>query len=228
MDRQEGVRAAERAMAFLRNVTGATRVAFYRVDSELGLGDFILHDVPHDFYRGYIAGMDRFDPLHARHAGGRTVARLGHEFRAPVSAEIAAFQGFCRHFDIGESLEFFFRHDGQVFAGINIAWTGGAVVPDGVMQLAWHLHDYVEHNLGIHARPDTMALRMARYQLTPRERQVLDMLCCGRTNRDISEALNISLATVKTHLIHVFDKMGVETRSRGQSAERGFPRRGGT
>ena len=36
---------------------------------------------------------------------------------------------------------------------------------------------------------------------------MVELLCCGRTNREISECLNIGLATVKTHLIHIFEKL---------------------
>ena len=42
---------------------------------------------------------------------------------------------------------------------------------------------------------------------------VVQLLCRGQTNRVISECLEISQATVKTHLIHIFEKLGVETRS---------------
>ena len=52
-----------------------------------------------------------------------------------------------------------------------------------------------------------------RYGLTGREMDVVRLLCCGRTNREISECLKIGQATVKTHLIHIFEKLGVETRS---------------
>ena len=52
-----------------------------------------------------------------------------------------------------------------------------------------------------------------RYGLTARELEVVGLLCCGRTNREIGECLHISRATVKTHLIHIFQKLGVETRS---------------
>ena len=42
---------------------------------------------------------------------------------------------------------------------------------------------------------------------------VVQLVCCGRTNREIGECLKIGQATVKTHLIHIFEKLGVETRS---------------
>ncbi|WP_433994216.1 response regulator transcription factor [Bradyrhizobium japonicum] len=49
--------------------------------------------------------------------------------------------------------------------------------------------------------------------MTSREMDVVRLLCCGRTNREIAQCLNIAHATVKTHLIHIFEKLGVETRS---------------
>jgi DNA-binding NarL/FixJ family response regulator len=50
-------------------------------------------------------------------------------------------------------------------------------------------------------------------QLTPRERDVLQALANGGTNADIGRELFISEATVKTHLLRVFAKLGVEDRT---------------
>ncbi len=50
-------------------------------------------------------------------------------------------------------------------------------------------------------------------ELTSRELEVLQALAGGGTNRSIAEELFISQATVKTHLIHVFQKLGVEDRT---------------
>ena len=49
--------------------------------------------------------------------------------------------------------------------------------------------------------------------LTPRETQVLSLLAQGATNREISKRLQISPHTVKTHVIHIFDKLGVNDRT---------------
>jgi RNA polymerase sigma factor (sigma-70 family) len=50
-------------------------------------------------------------------------------------------------------------------------------------------------------------------QLTPREREVLELLARGMTNKEIAEALVITTNTVKRHLKAIFGKLDVHTRS---------------
>jgi RNA polymerase sigma factor (sigma-70 family) len=49
--------------------------------------------------------------------------------------------------------------------------------------------------------------------LTDREREVLDLLAQGLTNKEIAEKLVITTNTVKRHLKAIFEKLGVHTRS---------------
>ena len=57
------------------------------------------------------------------------------------------------------------------------------------------------------------ASRVTDAALTPRETEVLSWLAKGKTNRDIAEILGMSPRTVNKHLEHIFEKLGVETRS---------------
>lgn len=62
--------------------------------------------------------------------------------------------------------------------------------------------------------PDSAgAQRLREIALTPRETEVLSWLAKGKTNRDIADILGMSPRTVNKHLEHVFEKLGVETRS---------------
>ncbi|MGG4341376.1 response regulator [Paenibacillus lautus] len=50
-------------------------------------------------------------------------------------------------------------------------------------------------------------------KLTRREQEVLQLIASGMNNREISEALYITEKTVKTHVSHLLDKLGVADRT---------------
>ncbi len=53
----------------------------------------------------------------------------------------------------------------------------------------------------------------AEEQLSGREIEVLTLVAQGHNNQDIAKQLHISTATVKTHLIHIYGKLGVSDRT---------------
>ncbi|WP_433875593.1 response regulator [Sinomonas atrocyanea] len=66
--------------------------------------------------------------------------------------------------------------------------------------------------------PRVAALLMDRISnpapaLTPREIQLLELLATGLSNRAIAKRVFISEATVKTHLVHIYGKLGVDNRT---------------
>ena len=63
------------------------------------------------------------------------------------------------------------------------------------------------------ARLMTRLRAPAAENLSAREIEVLQLVAKGHSNREIGRALHISTATVKTHLIHIFDKLGVDDRT---------------
>ncbi len=77
------------------------------------------------------------------------------------------------------------------------------------------LHLSSEHTTRVMA-----GLRSSRPKLTPRELQVLELLSTGKTNSQIADTLFVSEATVKTHLVHIFEKLDVATRGQAVHAGR--------
>ena len=58
-----------------------------------------------------------------------------------------------------------------------------------------------------------LAEGVTRVQLTPRELATLTLLADGKANKEIASALDISERTVKTHLAHLFEKLGATSRT---------------
>jgi DNA-binding NarL/FixJ family response regulator len=79
---------------------------------------------------------------------------------------------------------------------------GGNMVIDP--QLVMALADELSHTKERDRKADT---------LTAREIEVLQLLAFGHTNRDIAGRLFISPDTVKTHLEHIFEKLGASDRT---------------
>ncbi|ACV79944.1 response regulator [Nakamurella multipartita] len=63
-------------------------------------------------------------------------------------------------------------------------------------------------------------VRAPGIMLTPRETQVLQMVADGLSNQGIAKELFITEATVKSHLVQVFTKLGVDSRTAATAAAR--------
>lgn len=66
--------------------------------------------------------------------------------------------------------------------------------------------------------PEVAARLMGRIRnpepsLSNREVQLVELLATGMSNRAMARQLFISEATVKTHLVHIYDKLGVDNRT---------------
>jgi DNA-binding NarL/FixJ family response regulator len=62
--------------------------------------------------------------------------------------------------------------------------------------------------------------------LSPREREICELLVQGRTNREIAQTLFISESTTKVHLRHIFEKLAVHTRAEAAAAYLGHSTNG--
>ncbi len=100
-------------------------------------------------------------------------------------------------------------------------------LPDGQCLQIQHLGEVGrgEAMLLLECRDDEPCQGTALPALTRRETEVLSWLAKGKTNRDIADILGISRHTVSKHLEHLFEKLGVETRSAATAiaARQGFP-----
>lgn len=121
---------------------------------------------------------------------------------------------------------------GDWLAGAGQTGHQALVLADGRQLLARHMgaSGLGESMLLLsHEAPQAPAARrLQQVALTPRETEVLSWLSKGKTNRDIADILGMSPRTVNKHLEHIFEKLGVETRTAaaavaGQLLQAGSP-----
>lgn len=107
--------------------------------------------------------------------------------------------------------------------------TGHGDVPLAVAALKRGAFDFVEKPFNDNELVDRVILAMQRETatrerrdaaarlegrlagLSPRERQVMDLVLAGEPNKVIADALDISMRTVEVHRARVFEKMGVRS-----------------
>jgi two-component system response regulator TtrR len=66
-----------------------------------------------------------------------------------------------------------------------------------------------ERRAGESSALSEVAQRLSK--LSPREREVLDLVIAGKMNKTIADAMNISIKTVEAHRAKVMDKMGAKS-----------------
>ncbi|MEO8411515.1 MAG: response regulator transcription factor [Propionivibrio sp.] len=92
------------------------------------------------------------------------------------------------------------------------------LIADGSRRLLASFHDQTgdqEWLVVLREENDASAIEslIAVFRLTQREAEVLYWVTLGKTSKDIGDILGSSSRTVNKHLEHVFEKLGVETRT---------------
>jgi len=195
---------------------GAEWGCFYRIGRDQRPFRFRIHGIPPEFGMAYTRlDMQHVDPLHPfqlvpRKHGFLTMGAA----RAANPTRYRDFLSFLHSYGAQDAAEMIFTCQGKAVAGLGIVWTGKKPEHRSTVELGSTLHGYIEFNLDAVWRgtvqPDASA--GAEGAFTGREKEVIDVVCRGFTNEQIASHLNIGIATVKTHLIHIFRKAGVGTR----------------
>lgn len=69
---------------------------------------------------------------------------------------------------------------------------------------------------------ETAVKKVQGYELTEREKQIIDLLAAGLMYKQVAEQLNISIDTVRTHIRHIYEKLQVQSRT--EALNKIFPR----
>ncbi len=192
---------------------------FYFLDGQGEPFAFQAHRTPWTLRESYVReNMARNDPTRPASVIAQNL-RFVSVFDQRLNCSLESrrnYWNFLSSFGTRDAAEMIFHVGGRPVAGMSLVWVGRAG-SRADRQLGEAVQSYIEMNLATHYGPLPSDLFPAaaatEFDLTERELEIVQLVCHGLTNPRVAERLNIGLATVKTHLLHVFDKLGVRTRA---------------
>ncbi|WP_295013354.1 response regulator transcription factor [uncultured Microbacterium sp.] len=116
-----------------------------------------------------------------------------------------------------------FDHDAQIVRAVEAGAAGYLLKEVGVDVISRAIVDAAAGSIVPTPGGDerlVAALRAPRVELTAREQEVLALVAEGLGNREIATRLFVAEATVKTHVVHLLDKLGVDSRTGAVSEAR--------
>jgi DNA-binding CsgD family transcriptional regulator len=208
----------EEVRRFALGALRASSSIFYWIDEDQHMQGVELSGLCQQNFHLYQDGMQAFDPLNIPRLvkSGRRISTLRGDNDLVSLAEFAHYQTYLDASRIADVLDFVFWKDGFAFAGLGILKTPeDPPFCDEAMSFAASMQPYIEFNLASHPRlrQQRLTQRLSGFKLTRREIEVAMLLRQGCTNHDVVDELRISLGTVKSHVMRVFDKLGVENRT---------------
>lgn len=176
----------------------------------VGVSPYLLNE--------YFDGMNEYDPLNVLDLLERqsTIVMLEQERRRQPDGHKAIHDRFLERHNIKDEIDFIFWQNDKPAALLAIL-KQDEDPPFQTNEFQWEaMRQYIEHNLGYHPKVvhERMRGRLSQeFGLTPREVEIIELLQYGASNAKISEACGIGISTVKTHIINILDKLGVENRA---------------
>ncbi len=204
----------------LGNMLDVSCAVAYIVDETAKPICYETYQMPPAMHRDYMESYQRLDPLYPGHFQAEkeaNIVRMNDLVPFHQRRDNAYCKDFLEAWQVKDNIELFFRVDGQLKAGASILINN----PEqqylaGEMKKLESLHRFIEFSLEQsmqaprHLQFDQFC---KEYLLTAKERMVTELVVQGLANKKIAQLLCCGLATVKTHLQHIFAKLSVNSKA---------------
>lgn len=192
---------------------------FFLVNPDMQHASSVLYNLNPDAKREYRTVYGALDPLNPERFASSdvTVVTLDSRIAPHLLRQTLYYQNFMVPHNHRYVADMFFRCDGRIIAGLSIMREEGlgSFQPEELALLR-KVQPFIEFSLNEIYLPRRDKAREdvgQKYDLTERELDVLEWVLRGSCNKEIAAQLSLGLATIKTHLHHVFQKTTVRTRS---------------
>lgn len=206
----------------LKLLTGAfdiDKAASYLVDKHANLVCFKTYHVQPGMHREYMKRFYQYDPLHPNNLNDRdaTILRTNELVSLIDRPDHPYYAEFMKPWGIQDTIEIYLRSGQQIVAGFSLfVGTDQSDLLSREMKKLSCVHDFMQFSLEqCLSSPEQASFDSFcdTYNLTAKERMVVEQVLQGLPNKSISNNLCCSVATVKTHLQHIFAKLQVNSKA---------------
>ncbi|MGB1237601.1 MAG: response regulator transcription factor [Pseudomonadales bacterium] len=209
----------DECLKLLMGALNIRKAAAYLVDNQGNSLCFKRHQLNALMHRQYLDQYQQHDPLHPNNlsdnkvcvASLNDVVSLGERTSHPYYTE------FIKPWKIQNTVELYLHANDSIIAGFSMFIDDSETdLLTADMSRLKYLHDFMQFSLELclnSPQQKNFDALCAGYQLTARERMVVEQVLQGFTNKNISNNLHCTVATIKTHLQHVFGKLGVNSKA---------------
>ncbi|WP_417764824.1 response regulator transcription factor [Shewanella chilikensis] len=206
-------------VALIERLVPLSGSAFFLVNPDMQHSSALLYNLAPDAERDYRTEYGALDPLSPERFADsdETVVTLDSRIAPHFLKQTLYYQNFMVPHNHRYVADMFFRREGRIIAGVTILREesmGNFLSQE--LELLRKVQPFIEFSLNESYLPQRDHQRQgvaSKYDLTERELDVLECVLRGSTNKDIANQLSLGLATIKTHLHHIFRKTDVNVRS---------------
>ena len=210
--------ALDAAVAALAGLVRPSATVFYSVAEDNEPSGFELFGLAETMHRTYLQRYCTLDPLHPSYCArqSRSVLTLTSALPEPARDRSIYWRRFLQPYQVVDVMEVLLRDGARTVAAFSLLRMAPAeafsaeelsrahaVQP--LLEAALVSLLRCEHPMRTHLE--------GRPPLTHREQQIARRVRDGMSNKQIANDLAVAQPTVKTHLLHMFRKLGVSSRT---------------
>lgn len=208
------------ALDLVNSLMPLSSSGFYLVGADMQHKGVVLRNIEAAAERDYQRRFQELDPLNPTlfAAIDIGVACIDEQITEPELLASEYYRGFMQPLSHRHVADMFFRRNTTdiiaVLTMLRTSELGPFTAPE--LALVRNIQPFLEYTLNTVYLPRRYRQRdrvQKVYQLTDRELDVVELIVAGASNKMIARQLELSLATVKTHLQHVFQKLDVSSRT---------------
>ena len=207
----------KKLIELISNLIPVSAVKFWLYKPRLDIEGCLLYNADREIEKIYQDKYSKMDPMHPSRYEGTNISvicsdnlMLGDEWRRSVF-----FREFMAPRHYHHDVDIFFRNRGNIVAVLYILRDDRAgPFKEDELRLLRRLQPFMEYTLNKVFIPEHITERnhfAGKFSLTKRELDVLEIVMTGADTKTLAKELNLQVSTIKTHLRHIFEKVGIRS-----------------